>query len=212
MDIQKWLQATTDRAPPEKSDAVDAPNFIGSLRAQLEPDSHQYRSKRKRREPSDSSVIPQDYSKDHAKARKRPKRRQDDKTSESDLYQPRTSDTRPEKSTLSETPSKTYKRRPRHKTKPDRYEPKTRKPKKDREPRTRKNAERKRRRSHRNDGERTTGLIQSFQLKNGSKNNRLTLKPDTRAGIFKHGRASAQMTGRGGGRTFLILDREIDRD
>ncbi|KAI7297273.1 hypothetical protein KC315_g18533, partial [Hortaea werneckii] len=54
--------------------------------------------------------------------------------------------------------------------------------------------------SHRSgDGGRATGLVQSFQLKNGPKGGRLTLKPETTTGLFKHGRASAQVAGRGGG-------------
>ncbi|KAI7363803.1 hypothetical protein KC354_g6204 [Hortaea werneckii] len=93
-----------------------------------------------------------------------------------------------------------YTRRARHKTNPDRYEPKSRK--QEREPKACNDSRSrpKHRKSHRSgDGGRTTGLVQSFQLKNGPKGGRLTLKPETTTGLFKHGRASAQVAGRGGG-------------
>ena len=61
MDIQKWLQATTDRAPPERSDNVDIPDFINAQPEGREADGRRYQRKRKKRASSDSSVIAPKY-------------------------------------------------------------------------------------------------------------------------------------------------------
>ncbi|KAI7692079.1 hypothetical protein KC322_g11031, partial [Hortaea werneckii] len=93
-----------------------------------------------------------------------------------------------------------YTRKARHKTKPGHYEPKSRKQRRELKARNDSRSRPRHRKSHRSgDGGRATGLVQSFQLKNGPKGGRLTLKPETTTGLFKHGRASAQVAGRGGG-------------
>ncbi|SMR52717.1 unnamed protein product [Zymoseptoria tritici ST99CH_1E4] len=77
----------------------------------------------------------------------------------------------------------------------------SRKNKRDEEPRA------KRRKSRRGaDGAATAGLVQSFQLKNGSKHSRLTLKPDVSAGIFKHGRSSGPVAPGGKGLPDLVFN------
>ena len=120
---------------------------------------------------------------------------------------------------IPDAPNKTYDKRARHKTRIDRYEPKTKKQKRERTTdKDKKSNQRRRKPRRKDDGGRTIGLVQTFQLKNGPRNNRLTvsvqarliddltlipilqLKPDTSTGLFKHGRASVQLTGKGAGR------------
>jgi len=81
-------------------------------------------------------------------------------------------------------PIKVYEKRARHKTKPDRYEYKPKKGKEEHEPKKSKSKRQKRDRTA--DGARTTGIVQSFQLKNGPKSNRLTVRLLTRLIARRH--------------------------
>lgn len=201
MDIQRWLEATTDRAPPDKSEDPNIPEFINPPPAERNANSRRYHRRKKKGASSDSSVSAPRQDKLLKAARKRHVR-SDDSKGESDINEPLVRRSQSIEVISSDVPSRSYERRPRHRTKLDRYEPKTKGPRRGSNARAEKKINRKRRRSHRNDGERTTGLVQSFQLKNGRKHNRLTLKHDAGAGLFKHGRASAQMTGRGNACTY----------
>ncbi|KXT04976.1 hypothetical protein AC578_10333 [Pseudocercospora eumusae] len=191
MDIREWLQNTADREPPDEHDH-----------------SRFTRPKRKRA----SSDPPA-----RAQGKARLKRHQTaSHSSSSDHVRLAGEDTDSSRSTNNSThsrntsvsardrlPVKSYERRARHKTRPDRYDPKIKKPRKDRE----KKDKSKRRKSHRSgDGARTAGLIQSFQLNHGLKNERLTLRPGANGGIFKHGRASAPMAANGAGLPDLVFN------
>ncbi|KAK3618499.1 hypothetical protein LTR56_024585 [Elasticomyces elasticus] len=200
--IQEWLQNTADREPPDQPEH-QAQEHAPTEREQL---GKKYRRKRKRAS-SDSSLLQPRHSRlDRAKSAHRASSsggirdathghpRRDREQSQSSVPSHR-----------EEAPRKSYEKRARHKTKADRYEPKSKNQHKDRdEPKTGS----KRRKSHRSgDGGRTTGLVQSFQLKDGPQKSRLTLKPETNAGLFKHGRASAQVAGgRGAGLPDLVFN------
>ncbi|KAI6910029.1 hypothetical protein KC318_g6379 [Hortaea werneckii] len=207
MDIRQWLDDTADREPPD----VDVPpGSLQLLNPQNLPTRHARRNRRKRkRASSDSSIIVPPHS--HSKRGRRRPRVQthsstpsavedacDAEDAGADAYSsPALGDP---KSAVDAVHEHAYTRRARHKTNPDRYEPKSRKQRREPKARNDSRSRLRHRESHRSgDGGRTTGLVQSFQLKNGPKGGRLTLKPETTAGLFKHGRASAQVAGRGGG-------------
>ncbi|KAI7217959.1 hypothetical protein KC333_g3886 [Hortaea werneckii] len=207
MDIRQWLDDTADREPPD----VDVPP--GSLQLpnpQNLPTRHARRNRRKRkRASSDSSIIVPPHS--HSKRGHRRPRVQthsstpsavedacDAEDAGADAYS--SSALGDPKSTVDAIHEHAYTRRARHKTNPDRYEPKSRKQRRQLKARNHSRSRPRHRKSHRSgDGGRPTGLVQSFQLKNGPKGGRLTLKPEITTGLFKHGRASAQVAGRGGG-------------
>ena len=218
MDITQWLQETAGRAPPDRSDEINIPDFLRPHHRAGDKPSRSYRRKRKRAS-SDSSVIaPKLINHLHNKATTRSLspahiRNAHDTATVSQHSQHSQS----HRIAQGHAPTKTYEKRARHKTKADRYEPKVKKPRKERDSKHDSKSNQKRRKSHRSgDGERTMGLVQSFQLKEGPKKNRLTvsihqrrsclsltwlqLKPEANAGLFKHGRASVQMTGRRTGR------------
>ena len=219
MDIRGWLEGTADRAPPDGSD--DRVDRDGGLRRDdlsLGPPPERQDYRKRKRASSDSSIIaPRRHGTRHAPASMSlhtaspdPGIRQKSPDARSRGSSSRRS-SRPEADAAA---LRKYERRPRHKTRPDRYEAKRKKERKERKPRD----DSKRRKSHRtHDGSRTTGLVQSFQLKNGPKHSRLTvsrqishvsviwqltqqqLRADVNTGLFKHGRASAQVGGRGSG-------------
>lgn len=79
---------------------------------------------------------------------------------------------------IQEPNSKTYERRARHKTKPDRYESKKQnvRERKQRDDAGERKSKRKRGQTHRKgDGKRTESLVQGFRLKNGPSHSRLTV-------------------------------------
>ncbi|KAF2146854.1 uncharacterized protein K452DRAFT_355288, partial [Aplosporella prunicola CBS 121167] len=88
------------------------------------------------------------------------------------------------------SPPVQYARRPRHKTRPDTYEPR----KDDAEQRRKKHHKPKERRSKRRD--KPDGLVHTFHAKHVARD-RLTLKPKENLGLFKKGRASSPVRGRG---------------
>ncbi|KAK3706304.1 hypothetical protein LTR37_012819 [Vermiconidia calcicola] len=198
MDIGAWLAATADRAPPDAS----SDHNIHEVRRPGNEDSERlgrsYRHKRKR--PSSDSSIIAPGQRTHQHAREPFHSETVDREALDAAGSRRSESSGSSRKTADELPAKTYERRARHKTKPDRYEPKPKKQRKGRHGHMDRKSKENRRQSRRTgDGSRTTGLVQSFQLKNGPKNHRLTLKPEATAGLFKHGRASAQMSGRGPG-------------
>lgn len=151
----------------------------GFIQPQSEPEqlTRKYRQKRKRAS-SDSSIIEARHS--HRKRTKAAKRAHSSDEAESAgpaVARSRSSQSSQRSSSIArQAPRKSYDKRARHKTKADRYEIKSKKPRKEREPREEERSRPTRRKSHRSgDGRRTTGLVQSFQLKNGPKNSRLTV-------------------------------------
>lgn len=175
MDIRQWLENTADREPPGRSDDISIPRKFRNDRQATGQIGRSYRYKRKRAS-SDSSMIAtkgnqrwkapspaRSPARDHTQ-------RKDDTAGQQD------SERSQESHSVHDAPSKTYEKRARHKTRIDRYEPKAGKQKKKRNARGDEKSNWKRRNSRRNDdGGRTTGLVQSFQLKNGPKNSRLTV-------------------------------------
>ncbi|KAK1054325.1 hypothetical protein LTR33_014234 [Friedmanniomyces endolithicus] len=200
MDIHSWLENTADREPP------DQPELRGFAHLGAEQLRKKYHHKRKRAS-SDSSLL---------QARRHERATALRRTVSSDCFHDtgkvftrydRQRSEEYERAGSDDAPPKTYEKRARHKTKPDRYEPKAKKHLKERESREDKKAEVKPRKSRRSgDGGRTVGLVQGFQLKSGPQKSRLTLKPETNAGLFKHGRASTQVAGRGAGLPDLVFN------
>ncbi|KAK5131424.1 hypothetical protein LTR08_000960 [Meristemomyces frigidus] len=211
MDIRQWLEETADHALPDQDADLGLPAF---LQPHPEPEQPARKYRRKRKQPSaDSSIIELQHPQHarHTAANHAPSSNEA-RDADDAVTKPRS--WRSSQSCVSgDVPRKAYEKRARHKTRLDRYEPKSkerreeRKERKEREAREERKSRPKRRKSHRSgDGGRTSGMVQSFQLKNGPKNNRLTLKPEATAGLFKHGRASAQAVGRGGGLPDLVFN------
>lgn len=186
MDIQGWLQGTADRAPPNPSDEVDAPAFGHPIQGIEATTTIRYRRKRKRAASDSSIIAPQQWPGHRGKADDRSAhaardRSLDGHVSPSNLAsrhrRPRSEehgmDDRAERSA-----PKTYEKRARHKTKPDRYESKKQntKERKQRDEAGERKSKRKRSKAHRGgDGKRTESLVQGFRLKNGPSNSRLTV-------------------------------------
>ncbi|KAK4565427.1 hypothetical protein LTR86_004044 [Recurvomyces mirabilis] len=204
MDIHRWLEDTADREPPDEQRHT-VPDHMQTCAGAIGQDSatKQYRRKRKRAS-SDSSLL------EYARRERAKEMRSARPTEHVRDTAPTARRYRLQGRFLSEGSSppaeqhKSYERRPRHKTKADHYEPKKRH---ERQHSTREKPALKRRVSHRSvDSGHPTGVVQSFQLKNGPKNSRLTLKPDVTAGIFRHGRASAQVPPGGAGLPDLVFN------
>ena len=178
MDIRQWLDHIAYREPP--SGGEEALGLPDPQPSEPERPTHEYRRK-KRRTTSDSSIIRvRHHHRERSKAAKHA--HSSTKDSGSEHADERHDSCESSQSTgylLDQTVEKPYEKRARHKTKVDRYEPKTRgqrKKRKARDAREDRKSGPKRRKSHRSGNEgRTTGLVQSFQLKNGPKNNRLTV-------------------------------------
>ncbi|KAK6432206.1 hypothetical protein LTR95_011628 [Oleoguttula sp. CCFEE 5521] len=216
MDIHRWLQTTADREPPEDPLAPPRPDFAIEAENVDEPE-RRYRHKRKQY-CTDSSIIAPlireapDHDRDVVYGRRRKsdrERRERENVSRARSRGPQQpSEAESQSARASPEPvTKTYERQPRHKTKADRYEPKKKKSKKDRPTGGEDAPKSHRRRSHRSgDGTRTAELVQSFQLKNGVKSGRLTLKTDGNAGLFNHGRASTQLPGKNSGLPDLVFN------
>ncbi|KAF2217605.1 hypothetical protein CERZMDRAFT_80321 [Cercospora zeae-maydis SCOH1-5] len=211
MDIREWLQHIADREPPEEQQKLAFPDSMQQPTVGAAKHSRSRVAKRKRpsNDVRDEAALPTG----HAKRRHRVTH-----SSSSECVQ-RTPDS--DATSLSETtsqsselhgvdrqraPAECFKRRPRHKTRADCYEskPKRKKAHKSRDAKKPKSKHQKSRR--RGDGDRTTDLVQSFQLKNGAKNNRLTLQPDARVGIFNHGKASVPVIASGQGLPDLVFN------
>ena len=196
MDIQGWLQGTTDRAPPNPSDEVDAPAFGPPAPIIKATNSKRYPRKRKQTA-SDSSVISlQQWAERRGKAVDRSANATRVRSVDVSVTQSHSASRhrRPRSQEhgadgrVQAPDQKTYERRVRRKTKPNRYESK----KEDVRERKQRNdaggriSKRKRTRAHRSgDGKRTESLIQGFRLKNKPSNSRLTVR---RLIMLGHGR------------------------
>ncbi|EME38232.1 hypothetical protein DOTSEDRAFT_104518, partial [Dothistroma septosporum NZE10] len=216
MDVRAWLQNTADREPPDERDKAGSPEHLRPERYTAEAHTHVQQGKRKRA--SSESVL----------ARRRPSRgrhgghgRERAAPDDSSSHRVRSAHdgTASSRSSCSvsrreSSPDRrfntTFERRARHKTKEDCHEPTTKKRRKKHESREDHKFKSKSmpRKSHRRgDGVRTAGLVTNFQLKDRPKNHRLTLRPaDASAGIFKHGRAGAPITGKGSGLPDLVFN------
>ncbi|KAK5113104.1 hypothetical protein LTR62_003683 [Meristemomyces frigidus] len=200
MDVHQWLDNTVDREPLEEYQEP----ILAHLQAQRATgDERPRRRYRRKRQPASSkSSIPlhAHHPAHHRRGKEARYTGSSEGCSEAEpiVHMHRSRDrSLGQGSQYRETAHRSYERRPRHKTKADRYELK-RKREREHEPRDRPMS--KRRRPIRSgDGGRTAGVVQAFQLKNGPKKSRLTLKPDTSGGLFRHGRASEQVAPRGVG-------------
>lgn len=173
MDIGRWLECTADRAPPDPSSDHNIPEALRSHCVEPDRVGRGYHHGKKRRLSNSSVIAPINAWRAEEPAHSQLSQDVRHHTARALPQSPgRLHSTH---SALDDVPTtKTYEKRARHKTRPDRYEHKTRKQEKERD--ARKESKPKRRKSHRSgDGHRTTGLVQSFQLKNGPKNNRLTV-------------------------------------
>ena len=179
MDIRQWLHDTADRVPPDPSDDLHAHEIFRPHHQGSDRPGRDYRHKRKRASSDSSLIAPNPITRLHAKAATPSQlsdhvRPADDGVAASESFQP----SRTAHSILEHGTAKTYQKRPRHKTRPDRYEPKPKKKLKERDAPRESKSGNKRRKSHRSgDGGRTTGLVQNFHLNNGPKNSRLTVSP-----------------------------------
>ena len=179
MDIRQWLEHTADREPPDPTDDIGFPGKFRNDRPVAEQVGRSYRHKRKRAASDSSIIIPPEQSyqrKADVRARSSsPNLLRQNK--DSDGVRRDRESSNDSQSRHESAPAKTYERRARHKTRTDRYAPKSKKQKRKTEKRKEDKGHRKRRKSQRiGDGGRTAGLVQSFQLKNGPKNNRLTVR------------------------------------
>ena len=189
MDIQGWLEGTAHRAPPNSSHALEAPSapsFIQPARDIQAAAAAGYRRKR-HRDTSDSSIIaPQQRAGHRGKAGSRSGNAGKDRNvsrpvSRSDSahrHHPRRAFHQEpvQVGRIQQSALKTYERRARHKTKPDRYEPKPRQ-RKGGEQQRHHSGDRKAKKKHRtHDGKRTEDLVQGFRLKNGPSKSRLTVR------------------------------------
>jgi hypothetical protein len=187
MDIQGWLQETADRAPPNPSDEVDALPSGPSAYVEATKSKH-YRRKRKWTASDSSLIALQQWVERRGKADDRSANATRDRpaavivthsNSASRHRRPRSQE-RSTDGRVQASDQRTYERRARRKTKPDRYESKKKKNVKERKEGDgagERHSKRKRSRAHRSgDGERTESLVQGFKLKNGPSNSRLTVR------------------------------------
>ncbi|KAK4498705.1 hypothetical protein PRZ48_009215 [Zasmidium cellare] len=215
MDIHNWLQTTADRQPPDDEDDHQGfPAFLKPPR-QPEPKQREYHRTRKR---TSSEPPPSEHH--HHRRRKRHKAATRSSSSSPDharQLQPAEARSRSSshashdrhvrESARKEVPRQSFERRARHKTRPDRYDAKPKQRNEGRKTHKERKSKTKDRKSHQSaDVAKATGLIQSFQLKNGRKDKRLTLRPDANAGIFKHGRSSGPVAANGQGLPDLVFN------
>jgi hypothetical protein len=179
MDIRQWLEHTADREPSDPSDDIGIPGMFRNDPPVRDQAARSYRHKRKHAASDSSIIIPPGQSyRQKAEVRARsssPDLLRQKKDADGVRRDRESSDD--SQSRHKSAPAKTYERRARHKTRADRYVPKAMKQKRETEKRKEGKGHRKRRKSQRaGDGGRTAGLVQSFQLMNGPKNNRLTVR------------------------------------
>ncbi|KAI9695632.1 MAG: hypothetical protein M1820_008479 [Bogoriella megaspora] len=193
MDINQWLRNTSAADEDRLAQRVGIPSFL--QRANRETPSSPPKHKRRReRSPTRASSLleaavppPQDASNAHQPL---PLRDLEEQLQGGDSHV-----SHQRSSSIS---SGAYKRRPRRKTRADRYNaaPKShekRCPSLQGEDRDGGSRKRKRRRRVEKPG---VGVVQTFQAKNIVKD-RLTFKPNKNVGLFRNGRASSPRRGRG---------------
>ncbi|KAF2437369.1 hypothetical protein P171DRAFT_400076 [Karstenula rhodostoma CBS 690.94] len=189
MDIHKWLSETVlphqPPSPPGQEEEHHVPCSVGPERAPKE-------QRRRKRGSSDSSLLAA-LQHDKGQPSAPSVGEEADETGHTDASH---SASRSERSVS----SKPYRRKPRHKTRPERYEPLS-KDAKERglhaQRRDGGESNKERRKSRRKKASKSgSGLVQSFQAKNVPRD-RLTLKPREKLGLFNKGRVSSPVKGRG---------------
>ncbi|KAF2831294.1 hypothetical protein CC86DRAFT_463214 [Ophiobolus disseminans] len=194
MDIQKWLDDTAEvhmHAPPNPAQTPGS----GFFQRPEKPKPVFKEKHAPKRCKSDSSLLdPQPHPhKAPPKESKPPTEGSLDASAYSEVSRPSRSD-----SAESVSSNHRYARKPRRKTRLERYEPKPVKERGKHIHHSRKDESNKtRRESKRRKGEKLgSGVAQSFRAKNVS-GDRLTLKPREQLGIFNKGRTSMAVRGRG---------------
>ncbi|PPJ50804.1 hypothetical protein CBER1_06510 [Cercospora berteroae] len=208
MDIRDWLQDVADREPPEEQEQR-------GILDHLPPTTKHSRSQVvKRRRLSNDAKHEGAHRPGHSKRRHRvahsssPDRVQRAPESDTSASDESSQDSESRELARAKVTADSFERRARHKTRPDRYEakPRGKKDRRSREEKTSKSKSKHRKSRRAADGARATDLVQSFQLKNGAKNNRLTLQPEARVGIFNHGKASVPVAASGPGLPDLVFN------
>ncbi|KAF2035910.1 hypothetical protein EK21DRAFT_53548 [Setomelanomma holmii] len=194
MDIRRWLdEAAEAEAPRDAPQALDREFFHRWER----PKPVFNKQSAPKRSKSDSSLLdPQPQSHRAPPARPNPPTEEpSDASACSETSHPSHGE-----SIESESSSQRYARKPRHKTRPDRYEPSSKHVGERRKHihRSRKGESKKsRRKTKRKKGDKQdSGMSHVFNAKNVSKD-RLTLKPREQLGIFNKGKTSTALRGRG---------------
>ncbi|TKA64885.1 hypothetical protein B0A49_05161 [Cryomyces minteri] len=195
MDINQWLNNTNIAETPTLPQQLGFPTFLHDKHEVTDqPRSH--RLKRKRAS-SDSSLLAPGFLQKPAEKDDVPAH--DGNMSDHDPSSSCSSSTE-DSASQPEPPPKTYERRARHKTRPELYEAKSghknrREGERTQKTKRKKDSKGKRHKSKRKES-RSAGLVQSFHAKNVPKD-RLTLTPAAGLGLFKRGRASIPVKGRG---------------
>ncbi|OCK77692.1 hypothetical protein K432DRAFT_358126 [Lepidopterella palustris CBS 459.81] len=199
MDICKWLENTVfPDKPPSLPEQLGLPQFLHPKEDIAGPSSSINKQRRKRKDTtSDSSFIEARTQGLQAFPLKNEIKTNDRAHGEASADE---SDHSDPSSSVSHASNHHYARRPRHKMRPERYDPQfeevqergKRKHKKQKDE-SRKTKRTSRRKKTDKPG---TGLVQSFHASNVPKD-RLTLKPREKLGIFNKGRASSPVRGRG---------------
>ncbi|KAF2806073.1 uncharacterized protein BDZ99DRAFT_103572 [Mytilinidion resinicola] len=204
MDVRKWLQEVVlPEKPPSLPDRLGLPQFLHPKRDRQNPSdqagasasAHKHRQKDKP-VASDSSIL---------QARQHHKRKDASEHEEPVIAGANRASSPAEhrsdrSSSVSHASDHRYQRKPRHKTRPDLYEPKqdasnergSRRHRRGQDE-SRKGKRKSRRKKTDNPG---AGLVHSFHANNVPRD-RLTLKPREKLGIFNKGRASTPVKGRG---------------
>lgn len=185
MDIHSWLQTTADRQPPDEEEHPGIPDF---LKPQGPPEAKRRERHRTRKRPS--SEPPSSERHHHHRKRHRAATWSSSRPDHARKLQPsatgshsssHASHRRHVRSATDQkaVPDESFERRARHKTRPDRYEAKPKQRSDGRRAHDKRKSKSKGRKSRQNgDIAKATGMIQSFQLKNGRKDKRLTVRHD----------------------------------
>ncbi|KAF1912473.1 hypothetical protein BDU57DRAFT_505197 [Ampelomyces quisqualis] len=190
MDIEQWLKETAEAEAPHVPAQNTASNFFS--RAEHHRPLFQESGARKRTKSDSSLLRPQPVS------QVAPPENPNLPTESSPDVNSEAARSSPIDSAESESSCQPYARRPRRKTRAERYEPKQKKERGNHVHRSRRNESKKTsRKSKLKEGEKKdSGVAQSFYAKNVSRD-RLTLKPKDHLGIFNKGKTSNAVRGRG---------------
>ncbi|KAL5379391.1 hypothetical protein DPSP01_008459 [Paraphaeosphaeria sporulosa] len=193
MDIHKWLSETVlPQQPPSPPGQGEVHHVICSEGPERVPN----KKCRRKSSSSDSSLLkaPPQRKKGPPPGRVPSIEEDADEACHTDASQP----TKRSESSVSSEP---YRRKPRRKTRPDRYEPLSKDAKErglhaQKRDKGESNMERRKSRCKKEASKSGNGIVHSFQAKNVPRG-RLTLKPREKLGLFNKGRVSSPVKGRG---------------
>jgi hypothetical protein len=186
MDIHAWLQTTADREPPDphSDDHRAEPGALHHKADDTRPTRKSHRRRQRASSETPLSAAPRHSRRKQPIAPARPsssahvQRRAGPESLSSGSTSSSSSSRQSPHAQPPKAHERTFEKRARHKTKPDRYDHKAKRRKETSGARKRNDEPRTKRRNSRRsgDGTATAGLVQSFQLKNGPKHNRLTVR------------------------------------